>query len=456
MEKQIDILDIYLKLYDEKNYRDTFYNITYSEMIQHLINYKIYDYGDLPNQDEIIDRYKTKIVAIDEIEIKKKVFPLILFIGEEFYIELYEIEFFQDLKDFLLAELKNINFDINLATLDEDSYQFENQSSSKQYIKEFNFNTVLEFGFSQPTMGNNQYARFIYFIADKMFFEEYCRILTGKDSFNFLYLTNSLEWDYNTTDTRDKKRRLQLLQYITGKNKLILEIRFLHDLLCYEYDVQLVKEMILNLSEDIDIWKSFSKYYLNYPSRYKELFQPLDELISNLEEKKVDILIDSINIDKYTQNDNIKALYDCFLYNKNEYILKKIFQRWLDYIDDSQDNFLSMILTNVKDLLSVYIKYHLEKDVVEEELKKYISNLDEINNVWFKSEIEQSTYFYKNMSKLFIYGMAIQKYDFKSIQADIGNICNKSFLLKREDTYINDKTTLELFDEYIFMVTNNE
>jgi hypothetical protein len=44
MEEQLDILDIYLKLYDEKNYRNTFYNLTYSNMIQHFIDYKIYDY----------------------------------------------------------------------------------------------------------------------------------------------------------------------------------------------------------------------------------------------------------------------------------------------------------------------------------------------------------------------------------------------------------------------------
>jgi len=382
--------------------------------------------------------------------------PLILFLGEDFYQELYENDFFNDLQEFLLQEFKEINFGIDLSTLDEDSYQFEYQSNLKEEIEKFDFETILEFRFSQPIIGTNQYVRFIYFIADKMFFKEYCRILTGKDSFNFLYLTNSLEWDYNATDTRDKKRRIKLLQYITGKNKLILEIRFLRDLLWYESDIQLVKKMILNLSQDINIWKSFSRYYLNSPSQYKKLFLPLGELIDDLEEDKINILIDSIKINKYTQDDNIKALNDCFFKNKNKYILKKIFQRWLDYIDNYEDYFSSIILTDVRDILIEYVQNHLEQDRIEEELKRCINNIEEINNKWFKSNIEQNNYFYKNMSKLFVYGVAIEKYNLGSIKSDIEDICNKSLLLNREEKYGEDKTTLKLFDNYIFMDTNND
>ena len=456
MEKQLDILDIYLKLYDEKNYRDTFYDFSYSEMIQHLIDYKIYDYDDLANQDEIINRYKKKIIVIDDIKIKKKVFPLILFIGEEFYQELYEIGFFSDLKEFLLKEFKEINFDINLTTLDRDSYQFENQSSLKKELEEFNFNAILEFGFSQPIMGTNQYVRFIYFIAEKIFFEKYCKVLNDKNSFNFLYLTNSLEWDYNATNTRDKKRRIKLLQYIRGKNKLILEIRFLRDLLWREYDKILVKEIVLDLSTDINIWKSFSNFYLNTPSRYKKLFHPLGELISDLEEERIDILINSIKIDTYSQDDNIKALNDCFLEDKNKYILEKIFQRWSDYIDNYDEYFSSIILTDVRDILIEYVKKHLEQNRIKKELKRCIRNIEEINNKWFESSIEQSNYFYKNMSKLFVYGMAIEKYNLNSIKSDIKNICTKSSLLKREENYSDKATTLNLFNECIFMDTNNE
>lgn len=452
MEEQLEILDIYLKLYDEKNYRNTFYNLTYKNVIQHFIDYKIYDYdelyGSLPNKKEIINKYKKEIIVIDDIEIKKKVLPLILFIGEEFYQELYETDFFNDLQEFLSKEIKEINFDIDLSALDEDSYQFENQSKLKEEVEKFDFNTILEFDFSQPTMGNNQYVRFIYFIAEKIFFEEYCNILNDKDSYSFLYLTNPLEWDNNPTNTRDRNRRIKLLQYITGKNKLILEIRFLRDLVWYEYDVQLIKEIILNLSKDINIWKSFSNYYLNSPSGYVKLFQPLGELLHDLNQENIDILIDSIRINKYTQNDNIKALNNCFL-EANNYIIEKIFQKWLDYIDSYNDYFSSILLTDVRDILIECVKKYLTKDIIEEELKRCVNNIEEINNKWFKSNIEQNNYFYKNMSKLFVYGVAVEKYNLKSIKVDIINICNKSLLLNREDTYGNDKSTLKLFNEYI-------
>lgn len=453
MEEQIDILDKYLKLYEEKNYRDTFYSFTYSNVIEHFIDYHIYDYneeyGNLPNQDKIIEQYKIQIISIEKVQLKRELFPLILFIGEDFYQELYKKGFFTNLQEFLLNELKAINFDIDITSLNRDSYLFENQTNLKQEIKEFNFNTILEFRFFQPTIGNNQYVKFIYFIAEKMFFAEYCKILNEKNSFNFLYLTNSLEWDYNATDRRDKNIRIKLLQHIRGKNKLILEIRFLRDLVWYEYDVQLIKKIILNLSKDINIWKSFSNYYLNTPSRYKKLFQPLGELIHDLNQERIDILIDSIHINEYTQNDNIKALNNCFLKDNNNYILEKIFQKWLDYIDSYNGYFSSILLTDVRDILIECVKKYLTKDIIEQELKRCVNNIEEINNKWFKSNIEQNNYFYKNMSKLFVYGVAVEKYNLKSIKVDIVNICNKSLLLNREDAYRDSKTTLKLFDEYI-------
>lgn len=452
MEEQLDILDIYLKLYDEKNYRNTFYNLTYSNMIQHFIDYKIYDYdelyGGLPNESEIISRYKKEIIVIDDIEIKKKLLPLILFIGEDFHQKLYENDFFNDLKEFLLTEFKEINFDIVLSSLDKDSSEFESQSKLKEEVENFDFNTILDFNFSQPTIGNNQYPKFMYFIAEKIFFEEYCNVLNDKNSFNFLFLTNVLERDYNPKVKIDKNRRIKLLQYITGKNKLILEIRFLRDLVWYEYDVWLIKKIILNLSKDINIWESFSNYYLNSPSRYVKLFQSLGELLHDLNQENIDILIDSIRINTYTQNDNIKALNNCFL-EANNYIIEKIFQKWLDYIDSYNDYFSSILLTDVQDIIIECVKKYLTKDIIDQELKRCVNNIEEINNKWFKSNIEQNNYFYKNMSKLFVYGVAVEKYNLKSIKVDIVNICNKSLLLNREGKYGNNKTTLELFNEYI-------
>lgn len=452
MEEQIDILELYLKIYDEKNYKDTFYNFTYSAIIQHFIDYKIYEYdeyGQLPNEDEIISRYKKEISPITDVERKKKVLPLILFIGEEFYQELFKIGFFNELQEFLLKELKEINFDINLTTLDEDSYQFENQSNLKKEIENFDFSTILKFNFNRPNMGNNQYVRFLYFIAEKLFFEEYCRVLKNKDSFNFLYLTNSLEWDSNAIDTRDKKRRIKLLEHITEKNKLILEIRFLRDLLWFEYDKILVKSIIIELSKDVSIWKSFCEYYLNNISQYKKLFQPLGELINDFQKEKIDIFIASIKIDKYSRDDNIKALNDCLLQDKNKYILEKIFQKWLDFIDNYDDYFSLIILTDFRDILIEYVTNYLEKNKIEEELKKCIYNIEEINNKWFKSNIEQNNYFYKNMTKLFLYGVAIKKYDLQDIKSNIKDICTKSFLLDIEYKYGNEKTTLELFEIHI-------
>jgi len=457
MEEQVDIFDTYLKLYDKKSYRNIFYNFTYSEMIDHFIEYQIYEYDEvydrLPNENEIINKFKKKITDITDIEIKKKVLPLILFLGEEFYKDLYKNDFFNDLKEFLLQELKDINFDINLTFLDKNSYQFENQSTLKKEIEELNFNTIIEFGFARSTMGNNQYVRFIYFIAEKLFFEGYCKVLNDKNSFNFLYLTNSLEWDYNATDTRDTKRRIELLKYILSKNKLILEIRFLRDLLWYTYDKKLVKNIVLNLSENIDVWKSFSNYYLNSPSRYKKLFQPLGELIVNLEKEKIDILISFIKMDRFSQDDNKKAFKSLFFnikdIEKQKYISRKIYDKWVTYLENYQDYFSSIILTDVIDIVIYYIQEYLDKNIAIKELNIAIDNIQEIDNKWFKDISEQNNFFYKQMSKIFVYSCVIGKYSLDDIKSQIQNICDNSYLLKSEEGYGKDKTTLKLFNEYI-------
>lgn len=62
------------------------YNLTYSNMIQHFIDYKIYDYdkdymGGFTNESEIIIKIQKRLSLLMILEIKKKLLPLILFIG---------------------------------------------------------------------------------------------------------------------------------------------------------------------------------------------------------------------------------------------------------------------------------------------------------------------------------------------------------------------------------------
>jgi len=455
MEERLNILNKYLQLYDEKKYRDTFYNFTYSEIIQHFIDYEIYNYykqyGSLPN------KYVKEIITINDTEMKKKVFPLILFMGKNFYKKLYKNGFFNDLKEFLLKDFHEINFDINLINIDKDSYLFENQSSIKQEIMEFNFRVILDFGISQPTIGNYQYAKFIYFIADKMFFEEYCEVLSNKDSFSFLNLTNSLEWDDDNADSRNKKRRMKLLEHITGKNKIILEIRFLRDLLCYEdteqfeHDNQLIKKIILDLSQDSNIWKYFCDYFFNVPRQYKRLFQSLGALIEVLEKDQIDILIDSIKIDNFTNNR--KILNNCFFSIKNnetkKEVFKKIFYRWNEFVNCYEEYLGSIILTDIIDVVIHYIRVFGDKTIIIKNINNIIGKLCEIDNFWFKDRLEQENYYYKQMSKLFVYGSAIDRFHLSELKEKISYICKNSYILTKEHVYQNNKSTLQLFKEHI-------
>ena len=63
MEDQLTLLDKYFKLYDDKNYQEKIYEYSYATIIDHFIEYAIYNYdnGKLPDQHIINKKFK-KIV----------------------------------------------------------------------------------------------------------------------------------------------------------------------------------------------------------------------------------------------------------------------------------------------------------------------------------------------------------------------------------------------------------
>ena len=74
--------------------------------------------------------------------------------------------------------------------------------------------------------------------------------------------------------------------------------------------------------------------------------------------------------------------------------------------------------------------------------------MDEIDNVWFKDRSEKTNYFYKQMSKLFVYAFVLDKYELHNIKEKISIICSKNQTLKKEQGY-QAKTTLQLFETHI-------
>ena len=53
------------------------------------------------------------------------------------------------------------------------------------------------------------------------------------------------------------------------------------------------------------------------------------------------------------------------------------------------------------------------------------------------------------MSKLFVYGFALDKYKLFKLKEKYVNLCKKSYLLEKEYSRENEKTTLQLFEGFI-------
>ncbi len=134
-----------------------------------------------------------------------------------------------------------------------------------------------------------------------------------------------------------------------------------------------------------------------------------------------------------------------------------MFYRWLEFIDNYNEYLGSIILTDTIDIVILYIVNFLDKTEVKKEIEKILDTLDEINNIWFKNKVDQENFFYKQLSRLFVYSFALNKFELFEEKQNILKLCKDSLIIQKEPQMNNRKTTLALFNEYILKkMKNNE
>lgn len=448
MEEQLSLLDKYFQLYDDKNYQEKIYVSSYTEIIYHFIEYGIYNYDNdrLLDQDAIDKNLKTIILKVKDLRSKIKLIPLILFFGKEYWRYLMEMNYFEDMHSALIDDFKSLSFKIDNNKINEYSHVYQDNQEMINGIEIKNFQRIISFNMN-PNMGNHQYNNFIYLFANKFFFDEYCHALDKKDDFTFLFFLSSLE--YGCTDGFDK--RLRILGYLSS-NKSLLQIKLLEDILLHGDNEDFICKTIMDFSMSLELWQQFISFYLEYPSRYPKLFKPLSKVIIQLDVKNINLLLNGIKISKFLSNENKESLNSCFLDIKKEEIkkhcLETLFKRWLDFIDTSVDYFGSIVLTDIIDLVVAYTRGFLDQNIIIKEVEKILYNIEEIDNKWFIDKPEYLYFFYKQMTKLFVYGTALEKHKLNDLKEKISVICSGNPILKNEKNY-QGKTTIQLFDEYI-------
>ena len=448
MEDQLTLLDKYFKLYDDKNYQEKIYEYSYATIIDHFIEYAIYNYdnGRLPDQHIINKKFERIVLENEDLKSKIKLIPLILFLGEQYWKYLMVLSYFDDMYSILLNDFKSLSFGIEYNKINECSHVYQDNQEMISGIKSKKFKKIIDLNIER-NMGNHQYNNFIYLIADKFFFEDYCHALDKKDEFTFLFFLSNLE--YGCTDGFDK--RLRILDYLSS-NRSLLQIKLLEDILLHGNNEDFVCKTIIDFSMSLELWQQFISFYLEYPLRYPKLFKQLSKAIIQLDVKNIDLLLYSIKINRILSNESKKALNSCFLNIDEEkikkYCFETLFKKWLDFIDTSSDYFGSIILTDIIDLVINYTIGFLDEKVIIKEIEEILYNIEEINNKWFIDKSAYLCFFYKQMSKLFVYGFAIEKYKLNSLKEKISILCSENPILKNEIDH-QGKTTIQLFSEHI-------
>jgi hypothetical protein len=459
----MNILEKYYQLFEKKKYLGNNFEDIYNDMKKlYNIDLQSLKYGYNNQEEQII--YQSLILAIvNENDIKKKVklIPLIIYLDNNriFYDYLYKINYFDDfvygIKDFFVGTISDSGVRVNnieeLSPYHQEKKWFENY---KKGIENLNFKQIYSFidGIERG-MGHqfDIYLDFLIFIAYKYFFEDLVKIANNKkDIFEIIYLTHIL--NIEETFKLAIKSTNYLLKFEFVRKAVYFKYNNYYCLNLLKVERDLLKDIIVQLSKDCYVWEQFLDYYLEYPLRSIQLFEPMSKAIKDIDKKCISSLIQAIKIDKYMDDNSKEALNSLILNIKNDLIqkeiLEKLFYRWDDFIDNYNEYFGSIILTDVIDIVIIYIRDFLDKTLVIKNINKILDNLDEIDNIWFKDKIEQTNYFYKQMSKLFVYAFVLDKYELNEIKEKISIICNNNQILKKEQGY-QAKTTLQLFETYI-------
>lgn len=464
------ILDDYYKLFDEKKYNMSNFDLIYKDMqdiyaLSLSLPSLIYGFENTKEQ-ETYQKLVQAILQTKEQKNKIKLIPLILYLDSNliFYKKLDDIGFFNDfenLKEYSLLKIDELEIPIVLEDLSEyssDRELYERYLSSLKNLEFKKINSYVKSFGIESTYYFNAYFDFLVWINYKFFFEEFIQFINKQtDMFKIIELIKMfsleeiLELANKSTNNLLKFEAIRKATYFKNNTQTCL------NLLKNEQDM--ITNIIVNFSKNKNIWKQFLDFYLEYPLRNPQLFRPLAKAINKINQESIDLFTQTIKINNYRNNDSQEALNSCILYIKNDEIqkevLEKLFYRWNNFIDNYNEYTGSILLTDIIDIVIVYVRDYLDKDLIVKNIEIILNNLDEMDNRWFKDKSEQTNYFYKQMSKIFVYGFALDKYKLFELKNNIHSNCNDSYLLKKEDKY-NSKTTLKLFDEYIFNGVKNE
>ncbi len=381
----------------------------------------------------IINAVKKEIIQTEESV--EWLLPLVVYLDYDqiLYNELFSgNEINKGLKEFSLVVLRKFCFNIGVPT-DLPSFNHEVKMVERYKIGNdyLDFRHIYEFVDSVEMGGRylcNPFIELCSFIIANNYVDEYIKIINEKnDAFEIKLLIEKL--------SDSKKTEIGL-----GSGNYLVKFEVIRELVYFEkneIDASLLLEIskiIIDFTDDFNVWVELIKYYLEYPSRSPLFFKSLGMALPLIGEEFILVLIKEIKIDIYSNEDSIKPINNCFKYDnlnidavKNN--LRQIYERWESYIKNYSDNLSRIIITDVIDIVIFYIVDIMREDEYAAKYKKCAQLLNEIDNIWFDSKMNQISFLNKELSLLFALGFRLNHEIRSELLMDL-----KNNILLEEDT----------------------
>lgn len=395
------------------------------------------------NNDVDLERFIVSIIYTNKNEQKVKLISLLVYLDNKNCVllkYLFDRKFFDFLKNdssYIINFLQNNHLYINKQDLLKNTYEYKLYQDYQDGLKTKDFGKIYDFidGYfnsynSYSTLQNIYFISYFSYIYFKLSKDNFVKILDKQnDIFNilrFIYRCNNDELLLIVKESKNKLVQFEIVKrlFYKGANNFVMK------------NHQDIVKTISSFAKDEIIWDNFLKFYLKFPQRNQLLISYLAHIFSksNIQKYVRDIFIKNINIDIYSDIQRYKILTNCILAIKNQknkkYILQGIFDKWCDYIKQSNDYILDITtFINVTPLICYYIGNYLDKQTIKEQIREYIAEIQELENKWFSDSLAQTKYFFKLLYQFFVYSAYLNDMDI-----DMENLLQKYKFLKYQRT----------------------
>lgn len=375
---------------------------------------------------------------------------------------LLRVNFFNELEYKLLELIKCIQLTprmkLGMSNLDHE-YVLFNDYKRAQYPDSINFVKINAFIAPMNRGGKlnfsisllNLLCPVLYKLNKNMFME-----LLDKDSdfMQYLALIHTLDASQQIHVALSSENTIVKFIVIWHINNYANNIK---ELYLYPHEVMNLAKVIISFSVDSHVWNEFINYVFSQITMNNNLHNlvcAFGSACNELEKDVVRSIFDKFPISKYIGFENIINNATYFVTSiidseKQRLVYELLYKRWEDFVDEYSEGLNNLLLTNLVNVIINRVTQTQSLSDIEVRINDFILLINSVDNIWFSHIMEQRDFIYKQLSKLFVYGYALKILNPHANFIKLYHFI-KSITFLHDEVRQNEKTTLVMFNEYIF------